>query len=162
LIIAGPDEGGHRAEVERVVKARGLEEIVQFVGPIPDQEKWRIYRSADLFVLPTFSENFGSVVAEALGCEVPVITTRCAPWSEIERAKCGWWVDPCTEAIASALEMAVATHPDDLRQMGVRGRDLVRRQYSWCRVAKQMNDLYCWVLGDGDRPDSVLDGGTGT
>ena len=53
--------------------------------------KEELYRRADFFVLPTFSENFGSVVAEALGYGVPVITTKGAPWEDLLNHKCGWW-----------------------------------------------------------------------
>jgi len=84
LLIAGPDEGGHRAEVERLVGALDLQREVSFVGPVSDDEKWDLYRGADLFVLPTHSENFGIVVAEALGVGLPVLTTRGAPWRALE------------------------------------------------------------------------------
>jgi len=83
LVIAGPDEQGTLRALKEQVARLGLEESVKFVGSVYGEEKWRMLRSADLFVLPSRSENFGIVVAEALACGVPVITTKGAPWSEL-------------------------------------------------------------------------------
>ena len=70
LVLAGPDEGGHRAEVEGVIRELGLEGV-RWTGEVDDRAKWDLYYDADLFVLPTFSENFGIVVAEALAAGSP-------------------------------------------------------------------------------------------
>jgi glycosyltransferase involved in cell wall biosynthesis len=83
LVIAGPDEQGTLRALKEQVARLGLEESVKFVGPVYGEEKWRMLRSADVFVLPSRSENFGIVVAEALACGVPVIATKGAPWSEL-------------------------------------------------------------------------------
>ena len=84
-----------------------------FTGSLDDEQKWEAYARADLFVLPTYSENFGIVVAEALWAGVPVITTKGTPWSELvgvpsssgrkesddhsptqdSNLRCGWWID---------------------------------------------------------------------
>ena len=83
LVIAGPDEQGTRAALERQARELGLMESITFAGPVYGGEKERLLDTADLFVLPSRSENFGLVVAEALGAGVPVIATRAAPWREL-------------------------------------------------------------------------------
>jgi len=84
LVIAGPDEKGYGERLKRKVQALGLESRVTFCGPAYGEEKVQVMQNAELFVLPTRSENFGIVVAEALACGVPVITTRGAPWAELQ------------------------------------------------------------------------------
>lgn len=84
LVIAGPDEQGTLRALKEQVKRLRLERSVTFAGPLYGEEKMRTLQRADLFVLPTRSDNFGIAVAEALACGVPVITTKGAPWAEVE------------------------------------------------------------------------------
>ena len=152
IVLAGPDDGGHRAELEQQVRAHGLGNEVSFPGTIPDDEKWQRYRNADLFVLPTHSENFGIVVAEALASGVPAITTKGAPWQELETHRCGWWIDIGTETLTQALREATVLSDEERLAMGRRGRALVKEEYSWQQVAGQMQEVYAWLLGSGVRP----------
>ena len=108
LRIAGPDEGGHWGQVERLVRQLGLGARVEYLGPVEGARKAALYREADLFVLPTFSENFGVVVAEALAHGLPVITTRGAPWADLETYGCGWWIEVGVEPLVVALREAMA------------------------------------------------------
>lgn len=158
LELVGPSEDGHRAELEAQARRLGVEDQVHFAGPVSDDEKWDVYRRADLFVLPTHSENFGIVVAEALAAGVPALTTTGAPWSDLEVHDCGWWVEPDADALADALAEAVARGPEARAAMGRRGRRLVEARYSWEGVAAQMRDAYQWVVGGGAPPDCVRPG----
>lgn len=155
LVIAGPSENDHRAEVEARVREHGLGDVVSFPGPVADDDKWALYRESDLFVLPTHSENFGVVVAEALASGVPALTTTGAPWSVLEEEDCGWWVEPEGASLEAALADAVGRPDDERLAMGRRGRALVEKRFSWSSVATKMKATYRWVLGDGPRPDVV-------
>lgn len=156
LVLAGPDADGHRAEIERAIDVAGLAGTVQFMGTVGDDAKWDLYRRADLFVLPTFSENFGIVVAEALAAGIPAITTTGAPWQDLETHECGWWIDIGVEPLVEALREAVARSDQQRRAMGQRGRALVETAYSWAHVAEQMESVYSWLLGQGTKPDCVV------
>ena len=158
LVIAGPDEDGHQSEIEHAAVERGVRDRIAFAGPVDDEAKWDLYRSADVFVLPTHSENFGIVVAEALAAEVPVLTTTGAPWRELETHACGWWTEIGAAPIAEALREATNLSRGQLREMGVRGRALVEGRYSWDRAAEQMMEVYGWLLGSRPRPGFVTDG----
>jgi glycosyltransferase involved in cell wall biosynthesis len=155
LRIAGPDEGGHLAEVMAAVQKLGLQHSVEYVGEADTRRKSVLYREADLFVLPTFTENFGVVVAEALAHGLPVITTRGAPWADLIAYRCGWWVDIGVEPLEHALRKAMALNDDERRAMGARGREYVRR-YDWEVIALQSAAVYRWMLGVGEKPECVI------
>ena len=147
LELVGPSENNHRAELERQAADLGLDGTVIFSGPVDDADKWHKYTAADLFVLPTHSENFGIVVAEALAAGVPVLTTTGAPWQELEDHDCGWWVEPAPDAIRDALATATGQERDNLVAMGQRGRALVESTYTWAAVGWKMTRAYEWLLG---------------
>lgn len=142
LQIAGPDEAGHRAEVEQVVRAAGLNEIISFLGPLEGQAKQSALFAADLFVLPTHSESFGMAIGEALAHGLPVLTTTCAPWSMLPEHGCGWWVEPSVDGITEGLRHATSLDSTTLQAMGAKGRELVAAQFGWERVAKQFVSTY--------------------
>lgn len=147
LRIAGPDEAGHRAAVEALVVRHGLAEVVSFIGPVKGDAKTDEYRAADLFVLPTHSENFGMVVAEALSYGVPVLTTQGSPWRELETEHCGWWVAPTVDGILAGLSEATATSCKTRFEMGRRGRALIAARYAWGRIAQQFLAAYAGAIG---------------
>lgn len=155
LVIAGPDELGHTAEMRALASNLGIGNSVDFIGPVADDDKWAVYRSAELYVLPTFSENFGVTVAEALGVGVPVLTTTGTPWQELYAHRCGWWVDPSLDALVGALREAMAMNREALAAMGARGQALVAARYGWAGIAEEMHSAYQWLLTGGVRPASI-------
>jgi glycosyltransferase involved in cell wall biosynthesis len=140
--VIGPDELGHRAEIAGMIHAAGLDDDWSLEGEVSDAAKWEIYGAADLFILPTHSENFGISVAEALAAGLPVITTTGAPWSGLEEHRCGWWVEPQADALAVALAAATSSGGDCLREMGLRGRVWMESDFSWKGVAESMSRAY--------------------
>lgn len=144
--IVGPDEGGHLAEVKALVQRAGLNESCEFPGSAEGGALHWEYRNADLFILPSHTENFGMVVGEAMAHGLPVITTHGAPWQLLETEHCGWWVPVSVEGIAAALEDATRRSPEELAAMGARGRAVVEERFAWDRIAKEMIACYEWVL----------------
>ena len=156
LVVAGSDEVNHRRELQLLSERLGIEDLIQFTGPLFGSEKLDAFDVADLFVLPTHSEGFGIIIAEALGAGLPVLTTRGAPWQELPAHRCGWWVDVSTSAIQDALLDAIQRPKHELVEMGQRGRSLVAQKYTWSQVAGKSLMLYEWLLGFGKRPDFVV------
>ncbi|NOX99945.1 MAG: glycosyltransferase [Verrucomicrobia bacterium] len=156
LVIAGNDEGGHLNVLKSQARQLGLSPRVTFLGPIYDESKAKAFQQADLFILPSHSENFGIVIAEALAHSLPVITTTETPWQILEQKDCGWWVDAQTDAIATALKKATELTPAKLQSMGQSGRELVAKKFLWPKIAKQMLSFYHWLIDEAERPDFVI------
>lgn len=145
--IVGPAEPEHRQALEQLVAHRRLPRV-SLEEAVYGQEKWHLYREADVFVLPTLNENFGLTVAESLACKCPVIVTRGAPWPGVEKHACGWWINVGEQALVEALRVALQTSPGELREMGARGEAWARRAFSWDSIGLEMASVYSWLLGD--------------
>jgi glycosyltransferase involved in cell wall biosynthesis len=141
LQIAGPDEGGHLKEVFDLAKRLNVSDQIEYIGVLNDKEKWPTYYSSDLFILPTFSENFGIVILEALGAGLPVLTTTGTPWSELETNSCGWWVEPNEDAISVALNEALSCSVSKLQKMGINGIKYAKN-FDWKEISDELEELY--------------------
>lgn len=156
LIIAGPGDPEYINSLKELINSYGVSEQIQWKGEVYGEERKSLFREADLFVLPTFSENFGIVVAEALASGIPVITTKGAPWEDLEKYDCGWWTSIGEEHIGSALAEALSMSTEELTEVGLKGRKLVEEKYSIRKVADQMIVLYRWILGKEEKPEFVI------
>ncbi|CAG9889774.1 Glycosyltransferase [Bacteroides ovatus] len=144
--IAGEGDVTYIEELKQLAARLGISQLIIFEGGVYGNRKWELFRQADLFILPTHSENFGIVVAEALASGTPVITTMGTPWSELESQRCGWWTEVGTEATAQALCNFLSLTEDELEMMGRNGRKLVEEKYSVRKVAKEFVDMYKSIL----------------
>lgn len=140
--IAGEGEQSYVNELRQLAAWLGVEDMVKFIGGVYGDSKWELFRLADMFVLPTHSENFGIVVAEALACGTPVITTKGTPWQELETNGCGWWTEIGTEALIAAFRKFLALSDGEIERMGRNGRKLVEDKYSSRKMAEDMVRMY--------------------
>ncbi|MCX7166537.1 MAG: glycosyltransferase [Rhodocyclales bacterium] len=150
LVIAGSDEGyygrsGYLEQLHRLIDQHNLKRI-ELVGELRGAAKLRAYEEADLFVLPSYSENFGVTVAEALAAGTPAIVSKGAPWSGLVAQQAGWWIDVGSAPLIACLEDALSRSPGDLEAMGVRGRSWVESDFSWEHIGEQMAGTYRWLL----------------
>lgn len=154
LEIVGPNEGGYLDTVKARAAEMGLQDSIVFHGELTGQAKIDAFKRADLFVLPTFSENFGLAIAEALSYGIPVITTKGAPWRDLIDHKCGWWVDIDVNAIEKALRESMAMSDYERSILGQNARQYVMR-YNWDNIAMQMASAYEWILNKDDIPSFI-------
>lgn len=130
LVIAGPDQIGLRDMLENIARAEGIEKRIHWVGMIKGDEKWGAYRGANAFLLPSHSENFGIVVAEALSCKLPVlITNKVNIWREVESGGAGLVCDDNTEAYAQELKRFLALSDVEKKEMGERSRLVFKKNF---------------------------------
>ncbi len=139
LTIAGWGAPVYVAHISQQVTALGLGHRVHIIGGVLGEAKKKLFENSDVAVFPSHIESFGIVVAEALAHGVPVIASKGTPWSGLEPKQCGLWVDNSPESLANAIR-SVRTMP--LREMGLRGREWMQRQFAWQSIAAQMLDLY--------------------
>ena len=140
--IAGPGEESYINELKELAKRLRVDDRVEFVGSVFGDRKFDLYREADVFVLPTHSENFGIVVTEALACGTPVITTKGTPWEELETCHCGWWTEIGSKPTVKALRDFLSLTEKELERMGQNGRRLVEERYSCQKIAKEFMNMY--------------------
>jgi glycosyltransferase involved in cell wall biosynthesis len=141
LVIAGPDDGELAATQARVA-AEKIVDRVTFVGMLDHQRKLAAFRDAAMFVLPSYSENFGIAIVEALACGVPVATTdKVNIWREIEQAGAGLIGPPAIDSVAQQIE-TLAADPARAAAMGERGKALVAQKFSWSKIARDLETVY--------------------
>jgi len=119
---------------------------LEFAGELVDNEKLAAYRAADLYVLPSKSENFGITVAEALAAGTPAVTTRGAPWSDLVSRRAGWWIPDDLDSLVATLEEAMSKERGELEEMGARGRDWMTERYQWNSISDQVLHFYDWIV----------------
>ena len=113
--------------------------------------------NSEFLVLPTNSENFGMVINESLSRALPVITTKEAPWPEIQTYKCGWWIEDNKRALKNSLKEAINKSTLELKDMGKRGRKLIEDKYNCDYLTQRYIDLFSWAVNGGKLPQACLE-----
>lgn len=142
LRIVGPDQAGHQAELENLVAELGLADSVEFAGPKFGNELSAEYESCDCLVLPSFTENFGATVVDAMAHGRPCIASTFTPWRELQERGCGWWVSNEPKELADVICDMIGAGDDRRREMGAKGRRLVEEKYTWAAIAETMAAKY--------------------
>ena len=142
LRIVGPDQAGHQFELESLVRELGLCDSVEFPGPKFGEELSAEYNNCDCLVLPSFTENFGATVVDAMAHGKPVITSSFTPWKIVQESGCGWWVSNEPDKLAEAIRGMIDAGDVKRCEMGRRGRRLVEEKYTWSAVGKTMKSAY--------------------
>lgn len=153
LIIGGGDEE-YMDFLKKEVSRLNLGNI-RFTGFISGQEKEDALASLSVLAMPSEFENFGNVIVEGLVRGIPCIATTGAPWKDLVDYRCGWWVKYSQKAITEAIKFALETSSDDLHDMGIRGKLLMKDKYSIEAVAKQMKAMYEWILHKRTKPSFI-------
>jgi glycosyltransferase involved in cell wall biosynthesis len=153
LKIGGPDEG-YSSDLKRLAGILGCKRTV-FAGALFGEQKRYAIDETDVFVLPTRSENFGIVVAEALGAQLPVVTTKGTPWIDLDARGCGRCVDITVDGIEGGLRSLMSMSDEERLSMGRVGRQWMERDFTWDQVGKKMAQLYRWLVDGGELPPFV-------
>lgn len=133
LQLVGPDNENYVAKLN--IKNNVA---IKYLGTAYGNEKKQLYANANLFVLPTYSENFGIVIAEAMACGCPIITTTGTPWQIIETINCGKFINPNKEELLNALTEIYHKTNQERLEMGINGRRYVYENLDWDQIGSSL------------------------
>jgi glycosyltransferase involved in cell wall biosynthesis len=146
LVIAGSDETGYQKKLEQLIWQHQVNGRVQFIGSVSDEHKWALYENATMCILPSYSENFGNVIAEAMamGCPV-VVTPQVGLACMVHRYGAGVVTQGAPQRLAQAIR-TLQSDPDARRRMGELGKAAARQHLTWHTAASQMEATYADML----------------
>ena len=163
LVIAGPENDDYGQRVRGWVRERGLDAAVHFVGPLHGAEVVQAYVDADVFALPSYTENFGMTVIEALAGSLPVvISDQVNIHTEVSGVGAGLVTRCDAGEVAQALE-TLLVDADRRRAMGEAGRQLVKARFTWLAIVDALTAEYEKVIARHRADETavpVADGGT--
>ena len=146
LVIAGPENDDYGQQVRGWVGERNLQAAVHFVGPLQGADVVRAYVDADVFALPSYTENFGMTVVEALACALPVvISDQVNIHAEVSGAGAGLVTHCDADEVAQGLE-TLLNDAERRRAMGEAGRRLVQARYTWPAIVESLTAEYERVI----------------
>lgn len=147
LVIVGPENDEYGERVRGWVRDSGLEDAVHFVGALHRDDVVQAYVDADVFALPSYTENFGMTVVEAMACALPVvISDQVNICAEVARVRGGLVVRCDVQELAGALE-ALLCDADSRKAMGASGRRFVEDTYTWPKIVGALANEYKARIG---------------
>lgn len=170
VVIVGNGEPEYIESLKKKVENLGMQDCVEILPPVFGDAKTELYQESSIFCLPSYSENFGMVIAEAMSCGVPAITTNGTPWQLLngdcstmgasldllgENKRTGWCIDLSVDNLSNALKEAMSMSAEDLYEMGQRGSKLVNENFNYRSVAKKTKTLYEWIINGGEKTNFV-------
>ena len=157
LLVIGNGEAEYIHSLENRVESLGLKDCIKILPPVFGEAKIKVYQESALFCLPSFSENFGMVIAEAMSCGTPVITTTNCPWEILNETDTGWCVDLSVDNLERALREAMEMDANALYDMGQRASKLIYDNFDYRSVTRKTLRLYEWLLNSGEKPEFVYE-----
>jgi len=142
LVLAGPDNEGFGGKVRAWLKDDEILDRATFTGMLLGKDKLAVLQDADMFVLPSYTENFGISVVEAMACGLPVlISDKVNIWREVTASGAGK-VASCEADRFAEMMLKLLDNPEAGKQMGENGRALVKKRYQWSSVALALENVY--------------------
>lgn len=142
IVVAGEGDADYVASLKQQIIDKGLQNIIQLIGGVYGDKKWKLFQTSDFFVLPTNSENFGLAIAESLASGTPVITTVGTPWNDLNSFNAGAWIEIGTHSLVETLRKFLSLSDEELETMGKNGRKLIETKYSAKVMAEEMMEVY--------------------
>ena len=157
LLVVGNGEAEYIHSLEMKVESLELKDSIKILPPVFGEAKIKVYQESALFCLPSYSENFGMVIAEAMSCGTPVITTTNCPWEILNKTSTGWCIDLNVGNLEKTLREAMRMDANALYNMGQKASKLIVDNFDYRSVTRKILRLYEWLLNSGEKPELVYE-----
>lgn len=157
LLVVGNGEAEYIHSLEMKVESLELKDSIKILPPVFGEAKIKVYQESALFCLPSYSENFGMVIAEAMSCGTPVITTTNCPWEILNKTSTGWCIDLNVGNLEKTLREAMRMDANALYNMGQKASKLIIDNFDYRSVTRKILRLYEWLLNSGEKPELVYE-----
>jgi glycosyltransferase involved in cell wall biosynthesis len=142
LVIAGNDEENYKPEIEALAASHGVSDRLIFTGPVYGHDKAALLQNATALVLPSYSENFGNVVLEAMAVGCPVaVTPEVGVADLVQTSGAGLVINGAPETLGKGLQYMVSK-PQELKKMGERGSQMLEEHFRWSSAGAHMVEMY--------------------
>jgi glycosyltransferase involved in cell wall biosynthesis len=139
LVIAGPDSAGWEKKLKTIAEDLRVSDRIHWPGMLRDDQKWGAFRAAEAFVLPSHQESFGIVVAEAMACGKPVLTTdKVNTWREVQDSGAGLIAHDNLDGITGLLRQFLGLSLEEKKAMGERARQGYMEKFNISTMAPQL------------------------
>jgi len=155
LLVVGPDYSDYTQKIQKVVSEFTIQDNIKILGMLTGDDKKSVMSISDFFVLPSYTENFGVVIGEALAAGLPVITTKGTPWSEIEDENCGKYITLSKENLLRAISEMMLLDKAELSVMSDNAKLLIKNNYSWSSQAKKFGQALDFITTGKPAPSIV-------
>jgi glycosyltransferase involved in cell wall biosynthesis len=170
LAIAGWDQNAHELDLKHLCEELGVPFIdirtpdsksgklnsILFLGPQFGDLKAACYANCDAFILPSYSEGLPMVVLEAWAYGKPVLMTPQCNLPQGFAAGAAIRIETGVESIAAGLNFLMQASDNQIELLGKNGRSLVATNFDWPHIAREMAQVYQWLLGNGEKPACVV------
>ena len=172
VVIVGNGEANYINQLKHFVLKLGLQNSIHILPPVFGEAKTDLYHESSVFCLPSYSENFGMVVAEAMSCGVPSITTNGTPWQFLNGDVCtmgvnldnlgedkrtGWCIDLDVDNLKNILREVIFMPESELYALGQKASQVVNENFNYQNVAKKNRILYEWIINRKLKPPFIQD-----
>jgi glycosyltransferase involved in cell wall biosynthesis len=146
LIVAGPDDDGLMPGFLEECRRGGVRDSVRYTGFLDRAQMKQVLAAADFWILPSYSENFGVAVIEAMAARLPVLVTdKVNIWRQVQDYRAGVVTHAKTESVLEGMHRLAQLSHEERAEMGNRGRELCRTSFSWEKAAHALSALYAKI-----------------